>query len=177
MDFSNVSKLFLFSIILCISKRKGGDHMTIQFLDLRLSQHSNSDAATTPIPTAPASLLFGDIGIQTAGVSLANAGDIRVLLNGYVKVSGLTLAVETLTIRVFRDTGGGPVQIFVTTYGPVAATLQETWGFSVADFPPAPLSGEIQYTATIETDLALVSTAVIGAANFSGTAAAGTTTS
>jgi hypothetical protein len=150
--------------------------MTIQFLDLRVSDFHSTDAASTAITTAP--LLFGDIGIQTAGVSADNAGDIRVLLNGYVKVSGITVAVETLTIRVFRDTGGGPVQIFFTTYGLSAVAPQETWGFSVADFhPPAPLSGQIRYTATIETNLPVVSTAVIQAANFSGTAAAGTTTS
>jgi hypothetical protein len=144
--------------------------MTIQFLDLRVSQHSNTDAVTTPIPVAPG-FTFGAIGIQTAGVSPENAADIRVLLNGYVKVAGLTVVVETLTIRVFRD----GTQIFTTSYGPVASLTQETWGFSAVDFhPPAPPSGQIAYTATIETNLA-ASTATIGAANFSGTAAAGTT--
>jgi hypothetical protein len=149
--------------------------MTIQFLDLRVSDFHSTDAASTAITTAP--LLFGDIGLQTAGVSVDNAGDLRVLLNGYAKVTGITVAVETLTIRVFRDTGGGPVQIFFTTYGLLAVAPQETWGFSVADFhPPAPLSGQIRYTATIETNLP-VSLATIQAANFSGSAAAGTTTS
>ncbi len=147
--------------------------MPIQFLDMRVSQHSNDDAATTPIPVAPASLLFGDIGLQTAGVSLENEANIRVQLNGYVKVSGLGIG-ETLTISVFRDA----VEIFTTTYsiGEVLVT-EETWGFSAVDFPPAPLDGEIQYTATIETSGVLgITTAVIGAASFSGTAAAGTTT-
>ncbi|UQD51865.1 hypothetical protein C0971_07285 [Bacillus methanolicus] len=151
--------------------------MTIQFLDLRVSRHSTTDAATTPIPTTPARLLFGDIGLQTAGVSPANAGDIRVELNGYVKVSGLTVGLETLTITVWRGDPGTGVPILTTTYGPIAVgLLQETWGFTAVDFlTAAPLSGQQRYTATIESNVASLST--IGAASFGGTAAAGTTTS
>jgi hypothetical protein len=140
--------------------------MAIQFLDLRVSQHSNTDAVTTPIPAAPASFTFGNIGIQTAGVSPDNAGDIRVLLNGYIKIEGLTV-LETLTLRIFRN----GVQIFETALGPIAAETGEVWGFSAADFPPGPLGGQIQYTATIESDIATAAT--IGATNFSGVAAAG----
>ncbi|PWW31918.1 hypothetical protein DFO73_101176 [Cytobacillus oceanisediminis] len=142
--------------------------MAIQFLDLRVSQHSNNDGFTTPIPTAPDSLTFGIIGVQTAGVSPENAGDIRVLLNGYVKVEGITATTETLTLRIFRD----GIQIFETSVGPLAAETGEVWGFSAADFPPDPSGGQLDYTVTIESDLAL-STAVIAAANFSGVAAAG----
>ncbi|OIJ18542.1 hypothetical protein BKP45_19050 [Anaerobacillus alkalidiazotrophicus] len=150
--------------------------MPIQFLDMRVSQHSDNDADTTPIPVAPASLLFGDIGLQTAGVLPENVGDIRVNLNGYVKVSGLAL-LEELTIRVFRNGD----EIFTTTFDLPAllgAVIDNTWGFSAVDYqPPAPLTGEIRYTATIEsTGILGLTTAVIGAANFSGIAAAGTTT-
>jgi hypothetical protein len=146
--------------------------MAIQFLDLRVSQHSNTDAFITPIPAPPGSLTFGDIGIQVAGVSPDNAGDIRVLLSGYIKVEGLIPGtLEVLTLRVFRD----GVEIFDTTIGPTAAETGEVWGFSAADFPPAPLAGQINYTATVESDTE-VTTATIGAANFSGVAAAGTTT-
>lgn len=42
--------------------------MTIQFLDLRLSNQAASDTNPTIIPLAAASLVFGDIGIQTARV-------------------------------------------------------------------------------------------------------------
>lgn len=154
--------------------------MTIQFLDLRVSRHSTTDAATFPIPTTPARLLFGDIGLQTAGVSPANAGDVRVELNGYVKVRGLTVGLEQLTITVWRGDPGTGVPILTTTYGPIAVgLLEETWGFTAVDFITAPLSGQQRYTATIEKTLLLplVSTASIGAASFGGTAAAGTTTS
>lgn len=60
--------------------------MTIQFVDLRLSNQAASDATPAVIPLAATPLVFGDIGIQTAGVSAENQGNVRILLTGFLKV-------------------------------------------------------------------------------------------
>ncbi|NRF90847.1 hypothetical protein HQN89_07370 [Paenibacillus frigoriresistens] len=142
--------------------------MTKQFIDMRISSQSADDANTSVIPAFPG-ILIGDIGIQTTGVLPENLGDIRVNLNGYAKISGLD-GGETLTIRVFRDL---TTSILVTSFLNVNLTTY-TFGFSAVDFPPEIVAGQgqIRYTATIDS----TSNATLGAANFSGLAAAGTTT-
>ncbi|MTH55488.1 hypothetical protein GKZ89_19020 [Bacillus mangrovi] len=140
--------------------------MPIQFLDMRISSNSADDANSFLIPAAPG-ILFGDIGIQTLGVLPENAGDIRVLLSGYARVSNL-ISEEVVTIRVFRDLA---TPILVTSFVSNGEGV-ETFGFDAADFlPAAPASGQVQYTATIETTIPF---AILGASNFSGIASAGT---
>ena len=139
--------------------------MPIQFLDMRVSNINGNDATVLTIPEAPG-LLFGDIGIQVNGALPANLGDIRVSLNGYANVSGLMVG-EKITIKIFRDL---ITPIFVTSYT-VDSQFTNTFSFNAVDFhPPVSSIGQIRYTATIETDTPF---AVLGAANFSGMAVAG----
>lgn len=146
--------------------------MTIQFLDLRVSEQAENDTSPVAIPVTPG-LLFGDIGLQIADVSPANAGDVRVLLTGYAKISGLL--VGSVTISVFKNAIATP--IFTTTQAlPIILAGDSNIGFSTTDLPvPADFaSGQIQYTARISASG--VGVATVGARNFSGTAAAGTFT-
>lgn len=139
--------------------------MPIQFLDMRVSNINANDEVAFTIPEAPG-LLFGDIGLQVNGALPANSGDIRVSLNGYARVSGLMVG-EKITIKIFRDL---ITPIFVTSYI-VDNQFTNTFSFNAVDFRPAVLSsGQIRYIATIETDTPF---AVLGAANFSGIAVAG----
>ncbi|WP_438445467.1 hypothetical protein [Gorillibacterium sp. sgz5001074] len=144
--------------------------MTKQIIDMRTSSHSPDDAFTTPIPAAPG-VLFGDIGLQMTGILPENLGNVRVLLTGYAQISGLG-GEDSVTIRVFRE---GTAPVFVSSY-PSGGSSSLTFGFSAVDFPPELVvaQGQVRYTATIENP---AGTAILGAANFSGIAAAGTTTS
>lgn len=76
--------------------------MTIQFVDLRLSNQAASDATPAVIPLAATPLVFGDIGIQTAGVSADNQGNVRILLTGFLKVENNPLS--TLIPLMFAET-------------------------------------------------------------------------
>ena len=142
--------------------------MTIEFLDLRVSEQSESDANFTIIPLTATPLTFGDIGLQIAGVSPANAGNVRVQLWGYAKVN-VAIALTTVTITVFKN--GSPI---FTTSATLGIGVQQPIGFSTTDFPvPADFAtGQIQYTAQISVNVLNVAT-VAGARNFSGMAAAG----
>ncbi|WP_342561250.1 hypothetical protein NST84_16385 [Paenibacillus sp. FSL R7-0345] len=145
--------------------------MTIQFVDLRISNQAASDATPAVIPLAATPLVFGDIGIQTAGVLPANTGNVRVLLSGYVKTENNPLFNQN-TLRVRRN---GTI-IFTTTFGVAISRENEAFGFTAVDNPPAVdvLAGQIQYTAEIFT-LAAVTDPFnnVQARNFSGIASAG----
>jgi hypothetical protein len=139
--------------------------MSIQFLDLRLSEQSGNDLILAPVPALLAApLVFGDIGLQIAAVSPANANLVRVQLWGYVKLNITVALTVTITIRK----NGTP--IFQTSR--LLAIGEENIGFSAVDFPvPADFaSGQIQYTAEISSNIV---GATVGARNFSGMAAAG----
>lgn len=145
--------------------------MTIQFVDLRISNQAASDATPAVIPLAATPLVFGDIGIQTAGVLPANTGNVRVLLSGYVKTENNPLFNQN-TIRVRRN---GTI-IFTTTFGVAISRENEAFGFTAVDNPPAVdvLAGQIQYTAEIFTLAAATDPFNnVQARNFSGIASAG----
>ncbi|WP_410514188.1 hypothetical protein PaeBR_07235 [Paenibacillus sp. BR2-3] len=151
--------------------------MAIQFLDLRLSNQNPTDAPPLPVPPTATPALIGDIGIQTAGVLPGNEGDVRVLLAGHVTINtGVVEAAETITFTVLRN----GVPIFTTDFIVQinALTDSELADITATDTPPAAdvLAGEINYTLTVSSTAA-VSLATLGARNFSGVAAAGTTTS
>jgi hypothetical protein len=149
--------------------------VTIQFVDLRISNQAASDTAfPVIIPLAATPFVFGDIGIQTAGVLPANRGDVRVLLAGYVKTEN-NPQFNTNTINVRRN---GTI-IFTTTFGVAISRENEAFGFSAVDFPPVAVvtAGQIQYTAEIFTNAAATDPFNnIQARNFSGIAGAGTFT-
>ncbi|AIQ18743.1 hypothetical protein NSS79_19015 [Paenibacillus sp. FSL L8-0436] len=145
--------------------------MTIQFVDLRLSNQAASDATPVVIPLAATPLVFGDIGIQTAGVLPENQSNVRVLLAGYVKTENNPL-FNTNTLRVRRN---GTI-IFTTTFGVAISRENEAFGFSAVDVPPAAIvaTGQIQYTVEIFTNAAATDPFNnVQARNFSGIAAAG----
>ena len=146
--------------------------MTIQFIDLRLSNQAASDTASpVVIPLAATPFIFGDIGLQTVDVSSANQGNVRVLLAGYVKTENNPL-FNTNTINVRRN---GTI-IFTTTFGVAISRENEAFGFTAVDVPPpaAVAAGQIQYTAEIFTNaLATDPFNNVQARNFSGVAAAG----
>ena len=145
--------------------------MTIPFLDLRLSSQSNTDAGAVAIPTIAAPLVFGDIGIQTAGVVPENVGQVRIQLWGYAKIVVAPL-FGTVTIEVIRNDEAVP--IFTTTYGAADSLDNQAFGFTAIDFPSIALvsAGQIRYRARVYTAAANPGT-TIGARNFSGMAAAG----
>ncbi|AJS57363.1 hypothetical protein [Paenibacillus sp. IHBB 10380] len=145
--------------------------MTIQFVDLRISNQASSDTTPVIIPLAATPHVFGDIGIQTAGVLPENQSNVRVVLTGYVKTENNPL-FNTNTIRVRRD---GTI-IFTTNFGVAISRENEAFGFSAVDFPPAVAvaSGQIQYTAEIFTNAATTDQYNnMQARNFSGIAGAG----
>ncbi|MEK4344335.1 hypothetical protein [Paenibacillus sp. FSL P4-0184] len=145
--------------------------MTIQFVDLRLSNQAASDATPAVIPLAATPLVFGDIGIQTAGVSAENQGNVRILLTGFLKVENNPL-FNTNTVNVRRN---GSI-IFTTTFGVAISRENEAFGFTAVDVPPpaAVAAGQIQYTAEIFTNAAATDPFNnVQARNFSGIAAAG----
>ncbi|SEP17911.1 hypothetical protein [Paenibacillus sp. OV219] len=144
--------------------------MTIQFVDSRISSQADTDEAVlVTIPVAATPLLFGDIGIQTAGVEVANQGLVRVQLTGFVKVV-VGPQFGSVTIQVFRE----GILIFTSTYTAVEALENEMLGFSAIDFPSAAYvaNGQIRYTALIFTAFPNPATTA-GARNFSGFATAG----
>ncbi|MDQ0875857.1 hypothetical protein QFZ77_004516 [Paenibacillus sp. V4I3] len=79
--------------------------MSNQFLDLRISEASNSSTSVSPVPITPA--LFGDIGLQTAAaVGTSNQNSVRVALWGTVGVSASSAG--SITITVERNSGNTP---------------------------------------------------------------------
>lgn len=145
--------------------------MTIQFVDLRISNSASSDASPVIIPLAATPFVFGDIGIQTAGIPVANQSNVRVLLAGYAKTENNPL-FNTNTINVRRN----GVIIFTTTFGVAISRENEAFGFTAVDNPPAAAvaAGQIQYTAEIFTNAAATDVFNnIQARNFSGVAGAG----
>ncbi|MDO7906978.1 hypothetical protein Q5741_11180 [Paenibacillus sp. JX-17] len=131
-----------------------------KFLDLRTSEQSNTDTSTLAVPVgAGAAVVIGDIGLVTTGF----AGQIRVSLQGYAKVT-TTTAGSTLTYQVVRN----GALIFTTTLTAVTAGEQDLGGFTAADLPPAPASGLIQYQLLVFASAAGIT---LGARAFTGVAA------
>jgi hypothetical protein len=144
--------------------------MSIQFLDMRISQTSVVD--TPGIDLVRSGVIFGDIGLQTSSVTPANANLVRVTLNAYVRLSvDVSVIVQNdVTFSIYRKN----VLIFSTTYpGNINNTMTqyEMVGITAVDFPPASdvLVGQIQYTIIASA----IRTATLGARSFSGIAVAG----
>ncbi|SEO56241.1 hypothetical protein [Paenibacillus sp. OV219] len=165
--------------------------MAIQFLDMRLSVHSNESGGTTAFSSTP--LLIGDIGLQTAGVSPFNVSTVRALLTGtasVAKVFSPTSEEEVpdltarITITVERNgtgtAGTGTVILEEVVQVGAAQTTVAPLSVSVGDFPPAAAvqAGQIRYTMFISVDNPLsiaFQYLLTGPAVFNGVATAGTT--
>ncbi|MBT2290731.1 hypothetical protein J7E73_16650 [Paenibacillus albidus] len=144
--------------------------MSIQFLDMRISQDGTTD--TPGVNLVRSSYIFGDIGLQTLNVTPANASLVRVTLNAYVRLSvdPSVIFQNDVTFSIYRNS----VLIFSTTYpGNInnTVTQYEMVGITAVDFPPVGdvLMGQIQYTISASA----IRTATLGARSFSGVAVAG----
>ncbi|MEK4193316.1 hypothetical protein [Paenibacillus odorifer] len=144
--------------------------MSIQFLDMRISQGSTMDAQNLNLVRSGA--IFGDIGLQTVKVTPANAGLVRVTLNAFARLSvDVSIIVQNdVTFSIYRNN----ILIFSTTYpGNInnTTTQYEMVGITAVDYPPSTdlLTGQIQYTIVASA----IRTASLGARSFSGIAVAG----
>ncbi|QHT59447.1 hypothetical protein GXP70_05315 [Paenibacillus lycopersici] len=160
--------------------------MSNQFLDSRISIHSDDFGGTTPLSTLP--LLVGDIGLQVLAANPLNTSNVRVSLTGTVVVDFAPgteptneLPPEPTVISVTVERGGDGTagtgvmilneQFNIRQYGtlfPISVTA--------ADFPPAAdvLAQQIRYTMFIARD-GFFDFILIGPAVFNGIASAGTT--
>jgi len=134
--------------------------MPIQFLDMRLSEHSGfSGAGSTPEINVDNPLFIGDLGLQTLAIAgTPNASDVRVWLSGTITVfrPGETETLPpAMTVVITRNGNGtlasgtiiysGSVQpgVFNLNVFPISVTA--------ADFPPADAvnAGQIRYSLFI----------------------------
>lgn len=165
--------------------------MANQFLDMRLSVHSNNSLGITDLSSTP--MLIGDIGLQTAGVSPFNVSNVRTLLTGTVSVAKVFSPdteeeipdlSATITITIERNGTGtaGTGTLILEEVVPVSAaqTTIAPLSISIGDFPPAAAvaAGQIRYTMFISVSNPLsnlFSFLLAGPAVFNGVASAGTT--
>ncbi|WP_308635515.1 hypothetical protein [Paenibacillus silvisoli] len=155
--------------------------MSIQFLDSRISIHSNQFGGSTPVTDLP--LMVGDIGLQVVAANPANTSNVRVSLTGtvFVDFGAAQLVPEPQVITVFVERGGDGgagtgVQILVQQFDIAVGHPLYPISVTAADFPPAAdvLAGQIRYVMYVATDggIPLV---LSGPAVFNGVASAGTT--
>lgn len=147
--------------------------MSIQFVDMRISQDSAMDTPELTLPAAATPYTFGDIGIQTTQVASGNEGLVRVTLNAYARIR-LEAAIGTMTDDVAFNIFRNGTSIFSTVFPGSLSTTDPTYelgGITAVDFPPAAdvLAGQIQYTAVVTTNRSVT----LGARCFSGIAVAG----
>ncbi|SEO55868.1 hypothetical protein [Paenibacillus sp. OV219] len=163
-----------------------------QFLDMRLSVHSNTSGGDTELTNTP--LLIGDIGVQTAGAASMNVSNVRVLLTGTVSVIKFydpdiiivteeAILTSFITISIERG-GTGTAGTGTVIWEEVVdvSLLQLTiapLSVNAGDFPPAAavMAGQIRYTMFIRVDNPFYSYRfeLSGPAVLNGIAAAGTT--
>jgi hypothetical protein len=151
------------------------DRMPIVFVDERISIFANDNTGALVLTATP--LLIGDIGLQTFTVAnTAIAANVRIALDGTVKVTGDVELFATLTLTIERNsTGIAGTGVLIYTQ------IFETDGFesipplsiTAGDFPPAAAvnAGQIRYTLFIASTGAVTLTGPVG---FNGSAAAGT---
>ncbi|WP_438435155.1 hypothetical protein [Gorillibacterium sp. sgz500922] len=147
--------------------------MTIQFLDSRTSELSNTNTGTGILPVSPA-LLVGDIGLQVALViGTPNEADVRIELWGTLGVSGT--AADTVTITVERGGTATPgTGTVIYTASPGLSTGDNLLTFHAADFHPAiPASGQLRYTMFAAHTGGEPAVTITGPVAFSGIAQAG----
>lgn len=156
--------------------------MAIQFLDERISIHSNSFGGSEPLSTLL--LLVGDIGLQVVAANPLNTNNVRVSLVGTVSISSAPPTAETPepgTISLFLERGGDGTPGTGVTIWQEQFDIQPNASLfpisiTAADFPPAAdvLTGQIRYVLFIGADSPF-SLVLDGPAVFNGSATAGTT--
>ncbi|SDW80888.1 hypothetical protein [Paenibacillus sp. CF384] len=159
--------------------------MPIQFLDSRISIHSNEFGGSDPLSDLP--LLIGDIGLQVLAAIPLNTSNVRVALTGTAVIDFapavepeegiLDPTVVTLTVERGGDgTAGTGVTILNEQFEIYRWSTLFPISVSAADFPPAAdvLGHQIRYTLFIAVD-GYFSLVLGGPAVFNGIASAGTT--
>lgn len=150
--------------------------MSIQFLDMRISQDSTTDLPGVSLSSSSIGYTFGDIGLQTTGIASENVNLVRVTLNAYARItlaaSSNPSIVPNVTFTIVRNN----TTIFSTVYQKPASQSQteetyEMGGLTAVDYPPAAdvLTGQIRYQIYVTTNYGVT----LGARCFSGTAVAG----
>lgn len=133
--------------------------MTIQFLDVRLSQHM-SNVAVTPVAIDKDEALFiGDLGVQTLPVvGTTSQSDVRVWLSGVVNIlrpADVVGGTPSLRLFITRDGDGTPesgTMIYEMFFR--IGTLQFTSypiSITASDFPSSSVvnQGQIRYSLFI----------------------------
>jgi len=139
--------------------QKGVHRLTIQFLDVRLSEHM-SRVVVPPIAIDKDKALFiGDLGVQTLPVvGTANQANVRVWLSGVVNivrpadVMGLTPSLRLFIMRNGDGTPASGTMIYEMFYR--LGTLQFTSSpisITASDFPSSSIvsQGQIRYSLFI----------------------------
>ncbi|MWV42243.1 hypothetical protein GRF59_01250 [Paenibacillus sp. HJL G12] len=148
--------------------------MSIQFIDMRISLDSQQDSPGVELTSSSQPYRFGDIGLQTAGVSPSNISLVRVTLNAYARLQmALTAAPSIIPNATFTIWRNGTL-IFTTTYQKAASQTDMSYemaAITAVDFPSAAevQNGLIQYTISVTTNYGVT----LGARSFSGIAVAG----
>lgn len=133
--------------------------MTIQFLDVRLSEHM-SGVVTPPVEIdKDVALFIGDLGVQTLPVvGTANQANVRVWLSGVVNVlrpADVVGGTPSLRLFITRDGDGTPdsgTMIYEMFFR--IGTLQFTsypMSITASDFPTSAIvsQGQIRYSLFI----------------------------
>ena len=133
------------------------------FIDGRTSQNASyANSIAVPILLINTPQLFGQIGLNTAGVS----GTPRVQLNGTISLQ-LPLALVGITITIVRGTTlSSPVVYSATSTFDLSLLAPQVIAFNATDFNP-PITSQLTYTAFISSNL--LGTIRVGPENFSGT--------
>lgn len=150
--------------------------MSVQFLDMRISQDSTTDLPGVSLSSSSFAYVFGDIGLQTSNVTPENVNLVRVTLNAYARIQLATSSNPTIIPAVTFTIKRNNTVIFSTVYQKPASQSQtedtyEMGGLTAVDYPPAAdvLTGQIRYLIYVTTNYGVT----LGARSFSGTAVAG----
>ncbi len=132
------------------------------FIDGRTSQNaSTANSIAIPITTINTPVLFGQIGLNTLGIT----GTPRVQLKGTLSVQ-LPLALVGITITIVRGTQiTDPIVYSATSTFALSILAPQVITFSADDFNP-PITPQLTYTAFVSSNL--LGTVRVGPENFDG---------
>ncbi|WDH96215.1 hypothetical protein PUW24_18820 [Paenibacillus urinalis] len=134
-----------------------------EFVDARTSQNASfANSIAIPILIISTPQLFGQIGLQTAGVGT----NPRVVLQGTISLQ-LPLALVGITITIVRGTAStDPLVYSATSTFDLSVLAPQVIAFNAADFNP-PVTPQLTYTAFVTSNL--LGAVRVGPESFSGT--------
>ncbi|WP_226000576.1 hypothetical protein [Paenibacillus sp. BJ-4] len=132
------------------------------FIDGKTSQNASfANSIFIPITVVNAPQLFGQIGLNTLGIT----GTPRVLLKGTVSLQ-LPLALLGITITIVRGTlPTDPLVYSATSTFSLSIPAPQVITFSADDFNP-PITPQLVYTAFVSSNL--LGTVRVGPESFDG---------